>query len=48
MLFVFHIYSHYRGGPKDGKPLVFVGKGITFDAGGISLKPATVNAIRLQ
>ncbi|THV01849.1 hypothetical protein K435DRAFT_853407 [Dendrothele bispora CBS 962.96] len=31
---------HYKGAPqKDAQPLVFVGKGITFDAGGISLKP---------
>lgn len=26
-------------GPKGGKPIVLVGKGITFDTGGISLKP---------
>ncbi|MHA2089929.1 MAG: leucyl aminopeptidase [Candidatus Kariarchaeaceae archaeon] len=30
---------HYRGGPTDTQPLVLVGKGITFDSGGISLKP---------
>lgn len=30
---------HYRGAPsKDAQPLAFVGKGITFDSGGISLK----------
>jgi leucyl aminopeptidase len=29
---------HYAGG--DGPPVVLVGKGLTFDAGGISLKPA--------
>ncbi|PIP78439.1 MAG: leucyl aminopeptidase [Gammaproteobacteria bacterium CG22_combo_CG10-13_8_21_14_all_40_8] len=29
----------YQGGPKDEKPIVLVGKGITFDTGGISLKP---------
>jgi leucyl aminopeptidase len=29
----------YQGGKKE-KPVVLVGKGITFDAGGISLKPA--------
>ena len=29
----------YRGGAKSKKPLVFVGKGITFDTGGINLKP---------
>ena len=28
------------GGPKKQKPVVLVGKGITFDTGGISLKPA--------
>lgn len=34
---------HYRGAPKENStepPLVFVGKGITFDSGGISLKPS--------
>ena len=30
----------YSGEPKSRKPLVLVGKGITFDTGGISLKPA--------
>ncbi|KAJ7842222.1 leucine aminopeptidase [Mycena olivaceomarginata] len=30
---------HYKGGAPDAKPLVLVGKGITFDTGGISLKP---------
>jgi leucyl aminopeptidase len=29
----------YRGGKKDQPPVVLVGKGITFDSGGISLKP---------
>jgi leucyl aminopeptidase len=28
----------WMGGPKAGKPTVFVGKGVTFDTGGISLK----------
>lgn len=28
----------YRGGDSDARPLVFVGKGVTFDTGGISLK----------
>lgn len=32
------ILMQYKGAGKD-KPIVFVGKGITFDAGGISLKP---------
>ena len=35
-------YSHYRGAAaQDATPLVFVGKGITFDSGGISIKPAS-------
>jgi leucyl aminopeptidase len=29
----------YAGGPKKAKPVVLVGKGVTFDTGGISLKP---------
>ncbi|KAJ7574565.1 leucine aminopeptidase [Mycena floridula] len=31
---------HYKGGAAGAQPLAFVGKGITFDSGGISLKPA--------
>ena len=31
---------HYNGGPAKQAPVVLVGKGITFDTGGISLKPA--------
>ncbi len=34
------IVLRYAGGPKSAKPVVLVGKGITFDTGGISLKPA--------
>ncbi len=30
----------YSGGAKTNRPIVLLGKGITFDAGGISLKPA--------
>ncbi|WP_295880965.1 leucyl aminopeptidase [uncultured Thiohalocapsa sp.] len=30
----------YQGGGTDAKPVVLVGKGLTFDAGGISIKPA--------
>lgn len=33
------IALHYRGGKPGEKPVVLVGKGITFDSGGISLKP---------
>jgi leucyl aminopeptidase len=34
------IVLEHRGGPKTQKPVVLVGKGVTFDTGGISLKPA--------
>jgi leucyl aminopeptidase len=34
------IMLEYRKGPKDGKPMVLVGKGLCFDSGGISIKPA--------
>jgi leucyl aminopeptidase len=34
------IVLEYRRGASEEPPLVLVGKGITFDAGGISLKPA--------
>jgi leucyl aminopeptidase len=30
----------WNGGEKGGKPTAFVGKGVTFDTGGISIKPA--------
>ena len=33
------IIMHYKGGKAGAKPQVLVGKGITFDTGGISLKP---------
>jgi leucyl aminopeptidase len=33
------IVMEYRGGKPNSKPVVLVGKGLTFDAGGISLKP---------
>ena len=33
------IVLEYRGASKTDKPVVLVGKGITFDSGGISLKP---------
>lgn len=34
------IVMEYKGAPTKQKPVVFVGKGLTFDAGGISLKQA--------
>ncbi len=33
------IVLQYKGAPASRKPIVLVGKGITFDSGGISLKP---------
>ncbi len=33
------IILEYKGAPKKQKPIVLIGKGLTFDAGGISLKP---------
>jgi leucyl aminopeptidase len=33
------IVARYEGAPKSRAPIVLVGKGITFDTGGISLKP---------
>ena len=33
------ITLEYRAGAKHGKPIALVGKGVTFDTGGISLKP---------
>lgn len=34
------IIMEYNGGKRGERPVVLVGKGLTFDAGGISLKPA--------
>ena len=34
------IVIEHRGGGKDAKPVVLVGKGVTFDTGGISIKPS--------
>ncbi len=34
------IVMEYDGGAREAPPVVLVGKGITFDAGGISIKPA--------
>jgi leucyl aminopeptidase len=34
------IVMQYKGGKPGSKPIVLVGKGLTFDAGGISIKPA--------
>lgn len=37
---VFIVIKHTPATPSDAAPLVLVGKGLTFDSGGISLKPA--------
>lgn len=34
------VIMEWNGGPEEQKPLAFVGKGVTFDSGGLSLKPA--------
>jgi leucyl aminopeptidase len=34
------VVLEYRGGKKDAAPVALVGKGVTFDSGGISIKPA--------
>ncbi len=34
------ICLNYKGGAENAKPIVLIGKGLTFDAGGISLKPS--------
>jgi leucyl aminopeptidase len=34
------IVLEYKGGKADARPVALVGKGLTFDAGGISIKPA--------
>ncbi len=34
------VVMQWNGAPKTHKPLAFVGKGVTFDSGGISIKPS--------
>lgn len=34
------VVLEWNGGPKDQKPVCIVGKGVTFDSGGLSIKPA--------
>ncbi len=34
------VIMRWNGGKPDDKPVAFVGKGVTFDTGGISIKPA--------
>lgn len=35
------LVMQYQGASKEEAPLAFIGKGVTFDTGGISIKPAT-------
>lgn len=43
------IVMEYNGGRKGAKPVALVGKGITFDTGGISLKPgATMDEMKFD
>ncbi len=35
------LIMQYNGAGKDEAPIAFIGKGVTFDTGGISIKPAT-------
>jgi len=37
----FMIVMRYNGGAKSQKPVALVGKGVTFDTGGISIKPSS-------
>ena len=34
------VIIHYKGGDKNEAPISYIGKGVTFDTGGLSLKPA--------
>ena len=34
------VVMEWSGGRKDNKPMAFIGKGVCFDSGGLSLKPA--------
>lgn len=43
------VTMEYKGGNADERPIVLVGKGITFDTGGISLKPgATMDEMKFD
>ncbi len=35
------VVMHWNGGKKGDKPIALIGKGVTFDTGGISIKPAS-------
>jgi leucyl aminopeptidase len=42
------IVMEYMAGKKGSRPVVFVGKGITFDTGGISLKPQATAMSKIE
>ncbi len=42
------IVLEYKGGNKGEGPIALVGKGITFDSGGISLKPQASGAFKIE
>ena len=43
------VILEYRGAPRSRPPIVLVGKGITFDSGGISIKPsATMDEMKFD
>ena len=42
------IVAEYKGAVATKKPIVFVGKGITFDSGGISLKPQSSSMSNIE
>ena len=43
------VILEYRGAPRSQPPIVLVGKGITFDSGGISIKPsATMDEMKFD
>ena len=43
------IVLEYRGAPRSHAPIVLVGKGVTFDSGGISIKPsATMDEMKFD
>ena len=42
------IVMKYQGGAKSDRPYCLVGKGITFDTGGISLKPDKMDEMKFD
>lgn len=42
------IVMHWNGGPEDQAPIAFVGKGITYDSGGLALKKANMEHMRFD